>query len=134
MEGNKFQNLPSKRLHDFLNKKVENKEITLQQIADILDVYKKNPSSYFHALRTGITSVKLDHILKAQEHFGLDPCYLFDKTNTAIQYEEELKIDIQDRDLRGYFELVKTQVEIIRSQQQTIHQLVSQGHPKRGSI
>ena len=129
MEEDKFQNLPSKRLYDFLNKKIENKEVTLQQIANILDVYKKNPSSYFHALRTGITSVKLDHILKAQQHFGLNPCELFNKNSTASQPNADLKTDARNQE-RGYFELLKTQVEIIRSQQQTIHQLVSEQESK----
>jgi hypothetical protein len=135
VEENKFQNIPSKRLYDFLNQKVINREVTLQEIAETFDVYKKNPSSYFHALRTGITSVKLDHILKAQEHFGLNPCDLFDKSVSATVVDSEKSIPaLNDSDLRGYFDVLKSHVDIIKDQQRTIYLLVDRGNSKGGSM
>lgn len=122
MEDNKFQNIPSKRLYEFLLKKVDKKEVTMQQIADTLDVYKKNPASYFHALRTGTTSVKLDHILKAQEHFGLNPCDLFKATTIPYGNRENEDVSILNDPASGtYADLIG----IIKSQQQTIHFLAT---------
>jgi len=119
-----FANIPTQKMYLFLLKKVTDKEITHQEIADTFEKYQKNPGGYLYALKTGV-SIQLDHILKAQKHFGLNPCDLFgqSKKNKAYEMNETFSLvaeDSQEKRL-NVNELIVT----IRSQQETIRDLLT---------
>jgi hypothetical protein len=122
---NTFVNEPSRKIYEFLQKKMSDGELTGIEIANVFGAYQKNPSSFFGALKTGKISITVDQILKAQQNFGLNPCDLFDKNFSNNQVDENWKIT--DPALKEIWELVK-------SQQQTIHQLVTQRESKGGSM
>jgi len=74
---NHFANEPTKRFYHLLNDKVQKGEITVKEIADVMDAYKTNPSNFLSAMKTGRISVTTDQILKAEEKWGLNPVRLF---------------------------------------------------------
>lgn len=111
---NNFANLPSKKMYQFLSKKLSNKEITHQDIADTFEAYQANASGYMYAIKTGI-SIKLEHVLKAQKHFGLNPCDLFRVTKI-----EEYATGEEITQLQEPLERIESSMDLIRSQQATI--------------
>ena len=72
-----FVNEPSKRMYFFLNELVGNSDVTQLDIVTKFGTYINHPRNYFNALFKGTISVTVDQILKAQVHFGLNPCDLF---------------------------------------------------------
>lgn len=138
MSENRFANIPTKKMYLFLSKKVAEKEITHQEIAATFKKYQNNPGGYLYALKTGV-SIQLDHILKAQKHFGLNPCELFSHEKKVIGYDS--KLDVEELSMGGIekeyliemkkrneeqSETMKSQRETIKGHEETIRFLIGQ--------
>lgn len=128
-----FKDEPSKRFFSFFDKKMKKGELEVKEIASRFGKYESNPGVLFRSLKTGKNGVTVELILKAQEFFGLNPCDLFKKMTSNSEESEELEAPASP-ELREYFDLIKSQQEVIKNQQQTIHQLVNQRDSKGGSM
>lgn len=85
MKENKFVNIPTQKFYEFLEQKVRSGDITVKEIAEKLDAYKSNPSSYLSALKTGKISVTVDQLLKAEQHFGFKAAGFFSGNSISVE-------------------------------------------------
>jgi len=111
-----YKNLPSQKFFEFFSKKINNKEITREDLAVKLEKYENNPSVLLNGIKYGKNSVTVEMILKAQEHFGLDPCDLFHE-------QRELTLN----EPQALYGKVDQLINVIAQQQQTINKLIGAG-------
>lgn len=79
MKNDNFRNTPSERFFSFFTQKIERKETSITELADVFGKYKSNPWTFLNSIRVGNMSVTVEMILIAQKNYQLDPCTLFDK-------------------------------------------------------
>ena len=72
-----FKNNASEKFYEFFDRKLKSKEISLTELAEKFDKYKKNPGVLLRSLKSGRNGVTVELIELAQKHFGLNPNDLF---------------------------------------------------------
>ncbi|MGN6618223.1 MAG: hypothetical protein ACTHJ5_13700 [Ilyomonas sp.] len=121
--------MPSQRFHDFMDNKISREKLKLSTVIEIIGKYEKNPSNFLSSLRRGDRGVTVEEILKCQDHFGLNPCDLFEKKKPDYDKPEEgLVTTMASEPSSDLIQIIKSQQETIRSQQETIKYLTGNGN------
>jgi hypothetical protein len=114
-----FKNEASRRFHDYFHALAKKSAEDRQAVYDAFGLTNtKNPTQFFSKLKSGGSSVTVDHIYIAKEQFNINPGYLFEVSNQIQLGYDSILISTEEKEYnaphKDYLRVGKALKEILR--------------------